>query len=288
MSGIIWKKVTVRVPVYMEDVVSDFFTTLTGRGVCSREEKETAFIDAFLDAVSGEEQLLSLERFIEDFVKHGDLPVGTTALVSEVPEEDWMAVFRSQHSAVRISERLVVRPAWCDPVGPGDLVLDPGMAFGTGSHATTRMCLTLLDAAASGQAPDRMFDLGTGSGILAIAGAILGIRETVAVDIDPVAVQVAAQNVRANQVEDMVRIEEGGIEKADGVFDVITANLSGSPLVALAGDIVRCVAPSGRLIVSGIMGEEKERVLDAFTRHGLETDRVLEEKNWVAILLRNS
>ena len=285
MSSITWKKVTVRVPLNMEDAVSDFFATLTGRGVCSREEGGTVLVDVFLDAVSAGEQLSSIERFIEDLAGHGDLPGETKIQVVEVPEEDWMAVFRSQHGPVRISERMVVRPAWCDPVGPGDMVIDPGMAFGTGTHATTSMCLELLDELADIRPPVRMFDLGTGSGILAIAGAMMGIRNVLAVDIDPVVVKVAGENIRSNQVEGIVRVEEGGVERAGAAYDVITANLSGSLLVSLAGEIVKYVAPSGSLIVSGITDGEKEKVLEAFTHYGLYAARVMEEDGWVAIRL---
>jgi ribosomal protein L11 methyltransferase len=203
----------------------------------------------------------------------------------EVPEENWMEVFRSQHTTVRISDRLVIRPTWCDPTSDHEIVLDPGLAFGTGSHVTTRMCLVLLDQCVGDQAPGRMFDLGTGSGILAIAGAYLGIRDILAVDIDTMAVDVAYRNVQSNSVNDHVKVVEGGIETAEGLYDIITANLSASLLKRLASNMAQHLNTGGNLIISGILEDEKTAVLEAFTRCGLRTERVMKEKVWIAALL---
>lgn len=286
MSGTIWKHVTVRVPAQMLDAVSDFLATLTGRGVCTREEKSASLIDAYLDPENAEEQITFIKRFAEDLHDSGNIVHEIEIQVSEIPEEDWMSVFRSQHRPVRISERLVVRPTWCDPVGHDDMVLDPGMAFGTGSHFTTRICLELLDGLPDFPANSRMLDLGTGSGILAIAGAFLGFSDILAVDIDPVAVEVATGNVRDNNTGNVVRVEEGSIERAKGVYEVITANLSGSLLVKLAENICPHLADGGRLVTSGIMANEKEDVITSFSHCRLETVMIKEEDVWVAVLFR--
>jgi len=273
------------VPVPMEEVLSDYFITLTGRGVCLRDDDEgSVFIDAFLDGVS-EGQMEAVRTYLAGLIAQRNLPPETTPEITDVPEENWMSVFRSQHQPVRVSERLVVRPAWCDPVSGKDLVVDPGMAFGTGSHETTRMCLELLDQVFGGRVFDRMFDLGTGSGILAIAGARLGAGEVLAVDTDPIAVDVARENIRTNGFNGVVRVKEGSIERADGHYDLITANLSGSLLVRLAGEIAKLLTPGGFLIASGIMTEERPSVLAAFSRAALTSVRVVEEKSWVAGLL---
>ena len=195
-----------------------------------------------------------------------------------------MSLFRSQHHPVRISKKLVVRPAWCEPVTQEDLVVDPGLAFGTGSHATTRICLKLLDEVFRNRVFHRMLDLGTGSGILAIAGAMLGAGEVLALDIDPVAVETALENARKNSVADTVRIIEGDIEKARGAYDLVTANLSGSLLASLAREITARLAPRGFLIASGITPGEKPAVLDGFAGVGLERVKVVEEDDWVGIL----
>lgn len=288
MDQRIWKQVTIRVTTDMEDPVSDFLTTLTRRGVCIREEPEVSVIDAYLEPGDSEDQILRIEKHLEDLRQMGLLPEFSRPTVNELPEEDWMAVFRSQHTTVRISDRLVIRPTWCDPIAESEIVLDPGLAFGTGSHPTTRMCLVLLDEIIGEEAPERLFDLGTGSGILAMAGAFLGIEDVLAADIDATAVEVASDNVLGNAVGHSVKVVEGGAETADGLYDIITANLSASLLKRLAPDMALHLAPGGSLIISGILEDEEPQVTEAFTRCGLKVKRVMKEKVWVAVLLRSA
>jgi len=285
MNPRIWTKVTVRVPPEREDPVSDFLTTLTGRGVCIRAESGLSVIDAFLEPGDSENNLLQIEKQLNDLMLMELLPEGTRHELEELPEEDWMAVFRAQHTIVRISDRLVIRPTWCDPTGDQEVVLDPGLAFGTGSHATTRMCLELLDEGIGDQAPERMFDLGTGSGILAIAGAYLGVRNILAVDIDEMSTTVASSNVQNNHAEDRVRVAEGGIETAEGLYDIVTANLSASLLKRLALGMADHLEPGGLLIISGFLEDESAEVMEAFTRRGLKVERIMNDKVWVAALL---
>ncbi len=285
MEQRIWKQVTVRVPPAIEDPVADFLAILTGRGVRIREEQGQSLIDAFLEPGDSEDHLLRIRNHLNDLVDMGLLPEGAGADLKELPEEDWMAVFRSQHKTVRISHRLVIRPTWCEPAGDNEVVLDPGMAFGTGSHVTTRMCLALLDGCIVDQVPERMLDLGTGSGILAIAGVRLGVRDVLALDIDAMAVDVALRNVSMNGVDDLIRVMEGGIETAEGLYGLITANLSASLLRRLAPEIAAHLKPGGSLIISGILEDEKGGVLDAFEKSGLRTGQVLKEKAWIGALL---
>lgn len=288
MPDVLWKQVTVKVPTQMMDAACDFLVTLTGRGVCTREEEGAVIIDAYLGPENDEDRILLIQRFMDDLAEQGSLDEESSLRVIEVPEEDWMSVFRSQHGPVHISGRLVIRPRWCDPVGPDDLVLDPGMAFGTGSHFTTRICLELLDSLPKPPANSRMFDLGSGSGILAIAGAFLGWDDILAVDIDPVAVEVAVANVKDNNFENVVNVMEGGIERAEGVYSVITANLSGSLLVKLAGRVSPHVSVGGHLIASGIMAGEREDVVASFNRCGLKTVSIKEEDVWVGVLFNRN
>ena len=122
MEQRIWKQVTVRVPPAIEDPVADFLAILTGRGVRIREEQGQSLIDAFLEPGDSEDHLLRIRNHLNDLVDMGLLPEGAGADLKELPEEDWMAVFRSQHKTVRISHRLVIRPTWCEPAGDNEVV----------------------------------------------------------------------------------------------------------------------------------------------------------------------
>ncbi|UCG38595.1 MAG: 50S ribosomal protein L11 methyltransferase [bacterium] len=288
MSRGFWKRLTLRIPARLEEAVCDYLTTLTGRGVCCREEADESVIEIFLSPEGQQDHIPGIQRFLDDLAVMHSLK-GALALEStDVPEEDWMSVFRSQHRAIRVSERMVIRPTWCAPVGPDDVVLDPGMAFGTGSHSSTMMCLLLLDEITATDPPRRMLDLGTGSGILAIAGAHLGAEEIWATDIDPVAVQVARRNARDNGMADRISVLEGSVDAVSGTFDLITANLSASLLKRLCGPISRRLAPGGSVIVSGIMVGEHREVLDAMTQCGLETVRTMRQDVWEAALLKRA
>jgi ribosomal protein L11 methyltransferase len=143
----------------------------------------------------------------------------------------------------------------------------------------------LLDTVVGSQAPARLFDLGTGSGILAMAGAFLGVEDILAADIDAMAVDVASRNIQNNGISDRVRVVEGGMDAAGGLYDIITANLSASLLIKLSPDMAAHLAPGGSLIISGILEDEEAKVTEAFTRCGLSVERIMNEKVWIAALL---
>jgi ribosomal protein L11 methyltransferase len=288
MSPKIWKKVSITIPNRLTDPLADYLTVLTGRGVCYQEDGGVVTVEAYLDPVDGEDHLLHVRSWVDDLAAAGEIPPDTELTIAEVPEEDWMSVFRTQHKTVRISERLVVRPSWCQPSGDSEIVLDPGLAFGTGSHWTTKMCLVLLDRVLADKMTSRMFDLGTGSGILAIAGAFLGVAEVLASDIDPVAVEVTARNAANNGVADKVIAVEGGVEVADGTYGIVAANLSASLLKRLGMEIASTLDEEGVLIISGFMTSERDDVLNSFEKSGLVNEEVLEEDVWCAALLRRA
>lgn len=279
-----WAQISVTVPAGAADAVSDFLAGLSGRGVGLEETGGDVRITGYFDPDS-EEWGIRLQRYLDDLAEMGVVNGSTRPEILLVPDEDWMALFRSQHTTVRISDRLAVRPTWCEPGAGREIVLDPGLAFGTGSHATTRMCLQLLDRLSAETVPARVLDLGTGTGVLAIAAAFLGASEVLAVDNDPVAVQVAGGNARNNGVEGVVEVSEGSIDGLAGTFDLILANLSGSLLRTLAPALAAALVPSGRLIVSGVTVEEQEGVREAFAATGLEFRDVLTEDVWMAASL---
>ncbi|MFN2555497.1 MAG: 50S ribosomal protein L11 methyltransferase [Nitriliruptorales bacterium] len=197
------------------------------------------------------------------------------------PDRDWLAEWKAGFEPVRIG-RLTLTPSWHTTERPGEftIVLDPGMAFGTGHHATTRLCLIALEGTElSGR---RVLDIGTGSGVLALAAKRLGAAEVVAVDVDPDAVAVAASNAARNQLSVDLRV--GSLEAVahDAPFDVVVANLSSDLVLKLAADILAVTIPGGLVIVSGLLMEKMGIVSRGFGAQLLTVDR---EDEWAALTL---
>ncbi|MFQ5594395.1 MAG: 50S ribosomal protein L11 methyltransferase [Anaerolineae bacterium] len=208
--------------------------------------------------------------------------------VRELAEEDWAEAWKKGYSVQHIGQRLVVAPSW-EPYTPQDdeivMRIDPGMAFGTGLHPTTRLCLMALETLT--RAGDRVLDVGTGSGILAIAAAKLGAHQVLGVDLDPVAVQVARENVRLNHVADQVEIEEGTLETLDlrpDSLDRIVVNILADVIIRLTRALTTNLHPAGILIASGIIEEYADSVVDAFESAGLQVVERRQDKDWVALI----
>ena len=205
-----------------------------------------------------------------------------------VKESYWAENWKKYYKPFRAGERLVIKPSW-ETYEPkeGDLVLelDPGMAFGSGTHETTSMCLELLEDAMHGG--ESVIDVGTGSGILAIGAAMLGAKDVLAIDIDPVAVRVAKENIEHNHLSDRVRAVEGNLlASSDGVCDLCVANIIADVICMFAQPLVDHIVPGGLFICSGIIKEREQDVVNALTAADytiLETKR---KGEWVAMLSR--
>lgn len=205
-----------------------------------------------------------------------------------VQEEDWANAWKAYFKPTRVGDRLVVIPSWeTYDLAEGDLplYLDPGMAFGTGTHATTSLCLRWLDKLV--QPGSRVLDVGTGSGILGIAAVRLGAGEVVAIDNDPVAVKVARENAEKNGVTMDIRL--GTLDQLEETpADLVIANIIASVIVAILPDVADRMKEGGRFLASGIISERKQEVLDAMTATWMLPLEVREENGWVAILAKKT
>lgn len=204
--------------------------------------------------------------------------------VSGVAEEDWANGWKAFYHAMELGGRLAICPSWeTIDTDRTILKLDPGMAFGTGTHETTSLCLEALDERILGG--ERMLDIGTGSGILAIGALLLGAKSALGVDIDEMCVRTAAENAALNGVQDRFTAVAGNLsDKADGKYDVITANIVANAIIMLSPAVKPLLAEDGLFIASGIIEERADEVKAAIEKAGLVVDEVRRKKGWVAIL----
>ena len=227
---------------------------------------------------------LDMNRRLAPEVDLGTLAIDTV----NVKDEDWSEVWKQFYKPYRAGKSLVVKPTW-EPYAPkpGDRVIeiDPGMAFGSGTHETTGMCLELLEEAVHGG--ERVIDVGTGSGILAIGAALLGAKDVLAIDIDPTAVKVARENVAHNHLEQTVTTLEGNLlEKVDAQCEVCVANIIADVICMFAAPLNDHIVPGGLFICSGIIKEREQDVTDALLAANYSILEIRRKGEWVAMISR--
>lgn len=207
-----------------------------------------------------------------------------------VAEEDWTAAWKQHLQVLHVGQRIVIRPSWLSYSPQRDEVmieLDPGMAFGTGLHPTTRLCLMALEQHV--RPGVRLLDLGTGSGILAIAGAKLGASSVLALDTDPQAVTIARQNARLNGVNENVQAEVGSLAQVEGSFDVVLVNIIARVIVDVARQgLARHLTPEGVLVVAGLIEDQEEEVAQALRDADLRLTGRHQIEDWVSLEARRS
>ncbi len=205
-----------------------------------------------------------------------------------IEEEDWADAWKRHYHPVRIGEHILIKPAWIDvEAQENDIVIemDPGMAFGTGTHPTTQLCLEACER--SIKPGMTVADLGTGSGILAIAAARLGAGEVAAVDIDEKAVQVAQENAVRNGVAEQIRVSKGSVEEllaAGKQFEIGLANLTAKIILSLAPNgLEKIIVPGGWFIFSGVIDEQQDEVCSALEQIGLTVRDIQQRGDWLLI-----
>lgn len=203
-----------------------------------------------------------------------------------VRQEDWENSWKQYYHTLELGRRLAVVPSWEayeNPQGRAVIALDPGMAFGTGTHETTALCLETLDETVQGG--ERVLDIGTGSGILAIAALKLGAAMAEGVDIDPMCVRTAGENAARNGVEDRFQVLIGDLsDKASGTYDIICANIVANAIKALVPGVPALLKPQGVFLASGIIDTRKEEVTAAVQAAGLAVRAVKEQNGWVCLV----
>ena len=284
-------RITLEADGSQEDAATDALLRAVGHmGVEILDQSAARLVPEVRDLAPGR---ILLRVYVAD-----DVVAGLEIDLSQLPgavlhpplviEDDWKERWKDFFTVTRVGERIVVRPPWEsleEPPAQGqiDIVIEPGMAFGTGTHETTRLSLAALERIVAGG--DRVLDVGCGSGILSIAAARLGAAEVLGLDIDDPAMDAARENARANGVERRVRAERTPLSGVPGIWDVVVANILSSILVTLSEQLVAHVRPGGRLLLSGILDEEADDVAHVFETLGVsEVDRH-HLAHWVALVM---
>ena len=253
-----------------------------------------------------EQELLDKPRdtvIIHIYLEPGASPVELLALIAArmeaagiaytvetegVEQEDWQNGWRKYYHPMDIGKRLAIVPSWQEyDTDRVKLILDPGLAFGTGGHETTSLCLEALDERVRGG--ERVLDIGTGSGILAIAALKLGAGSAEGVDIDPVAVRTAGENAALNGVADKLTVLVGDLsDKASGRYDIITANIVANAIISLAPAVPGLMAENATFIASGIIDSRKDEVIAGLEKAGLSVVEVKEKRGWECIVCKKA
>lgn len=241
------------------------------------------------NAYSKRREEMIINRFEEFFSEREDVIFNISFY--DLADEDYVDNWKKYVFTTRISERFVVKPSWREyEAEEGDLVieLDPGRAFGTGTHPTTYLCIKLMEKYIKEN--QSVIDVGTGSGILMVAADKLGAQEIWGVDIDPDAVEVAKENLALNKVsKEKTKVLVGNLLNVveDKKFEVVVANILADVILLLLKDISKVIAENGILILSGIINDKKNLILEACKKEKLEIVEIIEDKEWVAMTVKN-
>ncbi|WP_010167946.1 50S ribosomal protein L11 methyltransferase [Candidatus Epulonipiscium viviparus] len=251
-------------------------------------DMNTVFVKAYFNkGINIEEykEKISAElEHIKEFLDVGAAQI----IVSEIPEEKWANEWKKYYKTFNITDKIVIKPSWLAYDVAGDEIvieMDPGMAFGSGTHETTSMCVQLLEKYL--KKSNRVLDVGTGSGILGIVAAKLG-ASVLGVDIDPMSVKVAIENVAINGVADDMAVVQGDLlEVVAEKADIVISNIIADVIIVLAAQVRQVLKPGGVWIASGIIDTKKAAVLKAVEKHGWEVVEVTEKNEWVALAMRD-
>lgn len=299
-----WLEASFQIPSAAVDLVCHVMTELGSEGVSVEERPLDTFIPPDPDETAAYYTIKvyfseiadpqALRRSIQNKLTWvaGFIPDLEPVLpeLRPVRQEDWAEGWKQHFSTMRIGARLVVKPSWesfSAKAGDAVITLDPGMAFGTGTHGTTRLCLEAIARCFEEQPiPERVLDVGTGSGILAIAAAALGAKRVLACDIDPTSCETARENARLNNVDQLLEITDRSLDELEDGFQVVVANILAEENIRLAPKLIERLVIGGSLILSGILCEKESLVTEAFSHYRLSGPVITRQEDWSCLVYR--
>jgi len=263
------------------ELVSSFLFESGASGVV---EKEGMLIVYFPPPFSAEILLKKVRNYLDELQESGLSFPSQSIVTKKIRNRDWNEEWKKSYGLVKISDRILIKPSWTElPQNPPECTveIDPEMAFGTGTHATTSLPLYFLEKNIHGN--ERLLDIGTGTGILSIAAIKLGAKEAIAFDIDPIAARTAVHNALKNNVSEHIHVFAGLLQAvAKTRFDIIVANINRSVIMRLLFPMSELLNYNGKIILSGILDSEETLLRDAITTHRLQVLQMTAEEEWLA------
>jgi len=309
--SLIWAEVTCESPAELVEQLADFLVTLSGNGVCIENlNVDTFSLDSLADSpvktvktyfisdATLQDKIDAIKGYLEMHLSSYPGFASHPPNVFYLQEEDWANNWKKHFKPSRIGSRIIIKPTWEEWDAAEDAIIleiDPGMAFGTGTHPTSRLCLETLERIYFREAPFNAYvalthtdflDVGTGSGILAIAAVKFGAERVVALDIDPKAVTIAEQNLELNHVRGIASASTTPLSEVTGSFAVVAANIIAEELVRMGKELVGKLRAGGFLVLSGILIEKEGTVFDGFSDFPLTLVETTREGEWSCITYR--
>jgi ribosomal protein L11 methyltransferase len=286
-----WLEISLSVPSESGEAISNF---LSERGTTGIEEVDEGpgwkRLKAYFPADGKKSSLLqALKRYLKSLEKiYPDIARSRTE-IQRIPEQDWSENWKKFFKPLQVTPRFLVRAPWSSvrpKKGVVQIVITPGMAFGIGTHATTRLCIQALEKRLP-KGGAAVLDVGTGTGILAILAAKAGAKEAWGIDIDPLAVEAAGENVTLNAVSDVVRIRQGSVGRIRKRFEVVAANIDFRSLRRISAPLARRVKTGGCLILSGILNQDEASLRRLYQEtHVLKWLETVREGEWSCLTFR--
>ncbi len=292
-AGAQWLQISLDCPEITLEAIADVMGVLSGSGVeqTPLQKDGSSTITGFfrLDRGQNREQILGrVRQETADLFKLYDL-TPPEPVCSFLADEDWATSWQQFFKPFAIIPGLVIKPSW-ESYTPGAdeqiIEMDPGMAFGTGQHASTKLALGFIRDCFRNNLPETVLDVGTGTGILAMAAVLFGAEKAVAIDNDPEAVRVAAENIAGNNLGQAISPSATDLSEITGSYDLICANIVHDVLVEMAPALARLLAPGGRLVLAGILrGGQEQNIIEVYRKLNIPLLRAAHEDEWAALLL---
>ncbi|MDO4287710.1 MAG: 50S ribosomal protein L11 methyltransferase [Eubacterium sp.] len=309
-----WLEVQIETTMEAEEAIVNLFYEVGAKGVVIestenlmmlKEDPTVNYIDEsilnmdpdasiirgyFNEELDCDECIHQLLTGIKKLPSYGLDPGSCELSITEVEEDDWANSWKKYYKPTKVGKRIVIKPTWEEYEAKEDEIIvnmDPGMAFGTGTHETTKLCVTRLEEYV--KPGDLVLDIGCGTGILAMIAAELGCRKVIGVDLDPVAVKVARENIAMNGLDDKIEIREGNLVEViaeDEKAEIIVANILAEAIIELADMVIPFLKQGGTFITSGIINDRLEAVLEKLNAVGFEILNIEQMGEWNAVSAR--